>query len=392
MNINNQRSLTHSPLSIITNLSTPVLAILTIDDQKRGFLGNRSNFIDIIRTGRNMGFIVYVLTVKKLSLHHTHLQGYIYSEATRKWELQLLPFPDVIYNRIPQREHERLPLVRAKLKACRQHPQLSMFNPNYFNKWHLFKWLRGSRKTLKHIPKTKRLDTLNNLKLMLTEHDHVYLKPVSGKAGQGIMTVTYLSKKPLPYRLKIQQNRRSSTYHCANLPKLWQRIQQQRKKEPYIVQQAIKLASYNERKYDLRALVQKNKFGKWELSGLGARVAGAYSITTHVPRGGTIEEPAKLLRSTFNEQQSNEILHNATSMATIIAKQIERGSKQTLGEMSMDLGVDKSGKLWVFEANAKPMKFDEPHIRQKSLERIFQYAHYLMHKKKTNAVETAAQN
>ncbi|MFD2116544.1 YheC/YheD family protein [Paenibacillus yanchengensis] len=389
MNINNQRLLTSSPKAVITSLTTPVLAILTIDDQKRAFLGNRSNFIDIIRTGNSMGFIVYVLTIKKLLLNRTHLQGYVYLEETGKWQQELLPFPDVIYNRIPQREHERLPLVRAKLKACRRHPKLSMFNPNYFNKWHLFKWLRESRKTLRHIPATRRLNSVDNLKLMLAEHDHLYLKPVSGKAGQGIMTVTYIAKKSLPYRLQIQQNKRSSTYHCSTLAKLWIRIQQQRTKEPYIVQQAIKLAAYHDRKYDLRALVQKNRHGHWELSGLGARVAGAYSITTHVPRGGKIEEPEKLLRFTFNEQRSGEILNNARNITTVIARQIEKGSKQTLGEMSMDLGVDTDGKLWVFEANAKPMKFDEPHIRQKSLERIFQYAHYLMLKKKNTAEITA---
>lgn len=48
-----------------------------------------------------------------------------------------------------------------------------------------------------------------------------------------------------------------------------------------------------------------------------------------------------------------------------------------LGEMSMDLGVDEEGGLWFFEANSRPMKFDEPAIRKLSLERIFQYSHHL---------------
>jgi len=54
--------------------------------------------------------------------------------------------------------------------------------------------------------------------------------------------------------------------------------------------------------------------------------------------------------------------------------------------MSMDLGVDKQGNIWFFEANSKPMKFDEPHIRQKSLERIFQYSRFLLRQKKKKAV------
>lgn len=48
-----------------------------------------------------------------------------------------------------------------------------------------------------------------------------------------------------------------------------------------------------------------------------------------------------------------------------------------LGEMSMDLGVDENGGLWFFEANSRPMKFDEPAIRKLSLERIFHYGQHL---------------
>jgi len=237
------------------------------------------------------------------------------------------------------------------------------------------------------IPNTRRLVSVEGLDKMLQKHENLYLKPVSGKAGNGIMTVSHQAEKKLPYRLKIQQNKKSSTYYCASMKKLWTRIQNQRKKEMYIMQQGIELASYQDRNYDLRVLVQKNKTGIWELSGLGARLAGERSITTHVPRGGRIEEPEKLLRYSFTEEHSDQILTSVKQNALRLARQIERGSRQRLGEMSMDLGVDVTGGIWVFEANAKPMKFDEPHIRQKSLERIFHYSHYLMNKKKKELEE-----
>ncbi len=55
-------------------------------------------------------------------------------------------------------------------------------------------------------------------------------------------------------------------------------------------------AGYVERRpFDLRVLVQKNSKGQWDITGVGARVAGSSSITTHVPRGGSIEDPEKLL-------------------------------------------------------------------------------------------------
>src|SRR5687767_9564333 len=80
-----------------------VLAILTMDDEINLFRGNRSNFIDLIKTGQSMGFIVYVLTVKDLLFTRNSLIGFVYNEDDDSWQQRLLPFPEIIYNRIPQR-------------------------------------------------------------------------------------------------------------------------------------------------------------------------------------------------------------------------------------------------------------------------------------------------
>lgn len=362
-----------------------VLAILTIDDDSQLFRGNRSNFADLIRTGQSMGFIVYVVTTKNLNLTKNIIKGFVYDDESGNWLQRLLPFPDIIYNRIPQREDEMLPAVRQKIAACHKHPRVKLFNPSFFNKWDLFEWLRLSKKTKPYIPTTRKLITVTGLGRMMRKHSYLYLKPESGKAGKGIMTIKVQEEKQMPYRLKIQENKKSVTYNCANINKLWSRIQKQSGDEAYIAQQGINLASFNDRSFDLRALVQKNQRGQWDITGIGARIAGLSSITTHVPRGGMIEDPEKLLVHSFNEEQARKLLIQAKNTAVLIAKQIERASGQLLGEMSMDLGVDSNGNMWFFEANSKPMKFDEPHIRQKSLERIFHYGAYLAKTKSEKA-------
>ncbi|MCR2802548.1 YheC/YheD family endospore coat-associated protein [Paenibacillus soyae] len=380
----------NEPIQEIKQLKEPmkktlVLAILTTEDPDGDFRGNRSNFADLIRTGQTMGFLVYVLTVSNLLFRRKMLRGYVYHAESKKWQRKLMPFPDIIYNRIPHREDEMQPAVRQKINACRKHPRVMLFNPSFFNKWDLFEWLKKSRNTKPFIPTTRKLMNVSSLNRLMRKHPYLYLKPVSGKAGKGIMTVRLHGGKSLPYRLKIQENRSSSTYNCSSLEKLWARIQKESGGEAYIAQQGIQLASVNERRFDLRALVQKNRRGYWELTGLGARLAGESSITTHVPRGGRIEDPEKLLTYSFGAEQAHKLLHKAKTTVLLIAKQIERASGQRLGEMSMDLGVDHNGNLWFFEANSKPMKFDEPHIRQKSLERIFQYGSYLARKKTRRA-------
>lgn len=363
----------------ITNNSR-VLAILSSIDTQGKLRGNHKNFIDIIQVGTQMGFTVYVLPIERLSLRKTLQRGFVYSPLNNKWESRLMPFPAIVYNRIPNRELERSETIRKKLHACINDHRISLFNPSFFNKWELFKWLKQTATCKKYLPRTVRLSNAKVLSKMLELHPYVYLKPESGKAGKGIMTVSYHPDTNLPYRLHIQKQASSTSYNSFNYQKLWSRISQEIEKLPYIVQQGIQLATYKDRKFDLRVLVQKNSSGVWEMTGLGARVAGSSSITTHVPRGGHIDEPLKLLTSAFSMVEAHTILENVAAATVSIASQIEKQSKHKLAEMSMDIGVDQQGQVWFFEANSKPMKFDEPHIRQKSLQRIFHYSLYLLNK------------
>lgn len=186
----------------------------------------------------------------------------------------------------------------------------------------------------------------------------------------------------LPFQLNIQDNKKTQIFKYAKLSKLKIKLNQFVGLEEYIAQQGIELAKNHRRPFDLRVLVQKNRKGKWAVSGIGARVAGETSITTHVPRGGSIDDPRKLLIAAFGREMASRVLYRARKASLCIAKQIEQASGIMLGEMSMDLGVDHRSRIWFFEANSKPMKFDEPHIRKKSLERIIQYSIYLAKNKK----------
>ncbi|MNJ47529.1 Endospore coat-associated protein YheD [compost metagenome] len=213
---------------------------------------------------------------------------------------------------------------------------------------------------------------------MLKQYRGLYLKPESGKAGKGIMLLQWEETSPRPYCLIIQgQHHKNIIYRTASLPKLWRRIRKETGTCAYIMQEAIELSTYRNRHFDLRVLVQKTGRGNFMITGIGARVAGLKRITTHVPQGGSIEEPEKLLLSSFGQEMTALLMNKLKSSAILIAKQLEKSCGYMLGEMSMDLGIDRNGKLWFFEANAKPMKFDEPHIRKKSLERVIQYSQYL---------------
>ena len=197
----------------------------------------------------------------------------------------------------------------------------------------------------------------------------------------GIMRIRRQPNKRLRYSIDVQEKLGNHVYQYPSILKLKEKIREFSENEDYIIQQGIRLAHLYNRPYDLRILMQKNGKGKWAITGIGARLAGVMSITTHVPRGGTIENPRRLLIASFNEAHARRIMERVKKSSLIIANQIERGSETELGELSLDLGVDNKARLWFFEANSKPMRFDEPLIRKKSLERIIHYSNFLVKKR-----------
>jgi len=365
------------PTSNADKWGQPTIGILTVSDNGHFFRGNYPNFIDLIEIGQHLGVHVYVVTTDDLKLTEPMIPGFSYDFQRKTWVREYLPLPQVLYNRVPSRSLEMQPQVQQKIKSCLRNKRIKLFNPSFFNKWTLFEWLSDAQETKRFIPVTQQLTSPGELEMMLRRCPIIFLKPVRGKAGKGIMRIERRPSQiayPL-YRLTIQNNKQTQQSLHTSIAALWNKIQSFRiLQEDYIMQQGIDLVRYKDRPYDLRVLIQKVSKNEWSVTGIGARLAGASSITTHVPRGGSIEDPEKLLTSTFGPLRAKQILIKAKQTALFLARHIEKKSGHMLGEMSMDLGISTTGRPWFFEANSKPMKFDEPHIRNKSLERLILYS------------------
>ena len=112
--------------------------------------------------------------------------------------------------------------------------------------------------------------------------------------------------------LNIQSGKAPKTYRFRSIKRLKHKLHTMIGKERYIVQQGILLCRIIEKRpFDLRVLVQKNERGVWSLTGIGARSPAAKSITTHVPRGGSIDDPKKLL-SAYSVEEAERILRRVS--------------------------------------------------------------------------------
>jgi len=355
-----------------TTKSGPLIGILTTANRRGGFSGNRQNFQALSIASYRLGGVVFVFTPEGIDDKRQCIHGFRYLPQKHRWIKVQMPFPDVVYNRIPRRADEQKPHVRQAMGRLQQQYRIPIFNPSFFNKWDLYQWLQEDPELNRFLPETGRF-TFPFLREMARRHDAVYLKPVHGKAG-----IHFVKIEPACEGIKLthQLYGRRKQHIFPDWDALRRHWLAYMPRRAYIVQQAIPLATYQGRPFDLRLLVQKNRYGQWAISGIGARLAGQHAITTHVPQGGTIIPPERALNAYLGPQQTQAILDHVRQLALRIARALETRCG-LLGELSMDIGIDRFGKVWFFEANAKPMKFDEPHIRKTSIRRFFEYCHYL---------------
>lgn len=349
----------------------PLIGILTVGDGV-AFFGNRENFKDIFLSGKKWGALVYVFTPNGINWERKRIRGYLYDERQNQWQDVTLPFPHVVYNRIPSRKAEQRPAVRKALDRFNNMPNVTLFNRCFFDKQELFKILEAYPQVQPFLPDTKKLDTLPSFRSFCSEHRFVYLKPVRGKAGEGIMRLEYRNDA---WRLQRLKEQRAITRSFSSLDAVWKHVKGHVRQKKYIMQKGIKRARYNGKPFDVRVLVQKNGSGEWGVTGVGIRRSGSQNITTHVPRGGSIHSLTTVLQDLFNldpKKVETMIHHTALTIARALNEEIT-----DLAEMSMDLGLTEDGRLWFFEANAKPEKFDEPSIRRLSLSNLIQYAQYV---------------
>ncbi len=378
INKNNYSNRSFIPVQLIQEKGSfklgPSLGIMTTNGAN-GFRGNKKNFIDIINTGRKSGVFTFVFPIESLNLKSNTVTGYLYYPSTKKWVAKQLPLPDVIYNRIANRQEEEKTIVINHINSLKE-IGVPLFNLKYFDKLSLNNWIKDSNELKGIIPETTALrpDTLEDF---LGKYPIIYIKPVHGKAGIGFIRVD--KKADNRYLITYQTKGIAYVKEYNHQNQLWSTVNSFTAGKEYIIQQGIALRRFNGNPFDIRVLAQKNSVGVWGVTGIGIRVAGTGSITTHVPQGGNIQSFDIVFKQAFGPKKGEWKMRIKT-LVIKIANQIEKQHNHPLGELSMDLGLDEKNKLWFFEANSKPMKFDEPAIRKRSLLRLMQFTQYLFMK------------
>lgn len=347
----------------------PIIGIVTLfRPTKKGLVGSQiPTYIEVMRRVREAGGFAFMFRPAAITRGARRLRGW--TRIRRRWVPCRMPTPDVVYNRVQSRPAERRMRSRGLLRRL-QNAGAIVFNPHYLNKWTVHRQLVQDPEVRPFLPETRRYRSSQDAAVLLNRYGRIFLKPSGGSLGLGAVQVVRGKGGTLSYRMNTMSGR--STRGSLRTIRQLSRVLPPRR--DYLVQRGIRLARVSGRAYDVRALVQKDADGAWHFTGAAARIAGRGRITTHVPRGGSRRPLKQVLLETFGAERIQEITDKLHEACLKAAQGLERATGRMFGELSLDVGIDRDGEVWILEMNAKPFRFDETHLRLRAQQRLVRFA------------------
>lgn len=324
------------------------------------------------------GAFVYFFTPNHIGESVDVVRGWIY--AGGGWKESVMPAPDIVNNRLTTRKLENSEVVQHFLKETKLYHSTIAFNEKFLDKTEVFDALKQDANLIRYLPESHLLRSFATLRAMCGKHSTVFLKPVRGSLGKGIIRISRLGDS---YQAQYATSAGSRKVTYANLTKLYASISVKMKTVRYQIQQGLQLIEVAKRPVDFRALVQKNAAGKWIITSIVARTAGSQHFVSNLARGGTLSTvSAAVTKSNLNSGISRlETAGKLRSAALQIARGIDEHIPAHFGELGIDLALDTSGRVWLLEVNSKPSKNDNTPLNEgkirPSVRMMIQYARFL---------------
>lgn len=321
----------------------------------------------------------YIFSIEEIIWPESLVRGCHRDPESGSWTSSLFPLPDVVYDRATYPEEERPGAKEARSRLKSINGVKFINSKPYFAKWQTYRVLSSDKATVSCLPETILYDGPGSVVSMLEKYASVYVKSNYGSLGQEV--------------IRIQKSAESGSYWCvfmkgerfvqklaAGLDGINKVVREVNPKARFVVQQGIEVCTCDDRPFDIRVLLQKDGTGEWVVTAVVARVAQAGGAVTNVGAGGTVKYPEDLLVHWFGGR-SGEIVRDIKHLAIQVGSCLDARYGPS-GELGLDVGVDKSGGIWLFEVNSKPAKstvraLGDRDIIDKAYRLPIEYARYL---------------
>ena len=195
----------------------------------------------------------------------------------------------------------------------------------------------------------------SSLSKFVDQHSFVFLKPVRGSKGDGIVEIrkdagTYV----ISYQIKKLNVWHERRIHCPedslvkNVHLAFEELKQDDKE--YLVQKGVPVLLFNRMRTDFRVSTHRTGTGEAEVVALIVRLGG------NISQAGQIASAEEVLAN-FEEQlgfSSEDLERKIDTLALLVFRAIEEKAGLPIGELGLDFVISEQGEVYIIEANDKP--------------------------------------
>lgn len=302
----------------------------------------------------------YFFSVNDVDWSNNKVKGVTFIPEINKYEYCWLPLPNVIYDRGVQFSSEEKPLVKDLRRKFRKSSSIKLINRlTTLGKLEVCEALTKYPRTKKYVPETCIYNHFNDALRMLDKHNLIFIKSYYGTQGKEVLSIEKLSNS---YKLNYFENG-AKELTLSNINEVHLFIANFTLNKKFVIQQGIRLLTHKGRNMDLRIFIMKNDRGTWESIFKGTRLAKGHFTITNTCTGGDYAIYEQIYPQLKAEHKSLNIpTAKILDQVTIMLAQYIEKELGSFGEIGMDIGIDSNGRIWIFEANAKPDKELDPKL------------------------------
>ena len=270
------------------------------------------------------------------------IYGLYFNYGIQRWQYGKLPLPSVVYRRgfISNNNF---------VNKCNDLLNWKIFNEVRFDKWQFYNQLKENNILQQYLPDTALL-TVDNLSKFLNKYSKVILKPTKLSRGRGISILT----SGCDGNLKVHDYRRFSDFKIPTSQLADYLYEGKYLQCDYIIQRFLDVPRINGSPWDIRVVMQKNRWKRWVCNGIECRLAGAGKLITNISSGGRALELNEVLQLAFGtEIDPIQVGKDIGSISMEFCEMMDRTGFR-FAEFGLDLAIDQKLHYWFIEANVRP--------------------------------------
>lgn len=321
----------------------PNIGLLFSEQDKRLTTSRLKKLMIYLRDYSKLHGAIIVFALDHVDMKSQRIEGHCYNPIKNSWQRGVFPYPSSIYRSIGLDEKWKNHFLSVIGD--------NVFNSHYFSKWEMYQWFSKDSEINPSIPYTVLYKSPQNVLDLLEMFRTIYIKPVLGLRGQGIVQV---SKENNTIVFKYREGGVNGKNSFENLSEVNEYIEKRFHHGKYLIQQGLDLMEYQGRIIDFRCVMQKNQSNRWVCNTIFGRQGDQGSIVSNISNGGVAFTAVDILEKVFPSSKENILdWKEKIESFAIGACNVLNEYGINCGNLGLDIGIDKQRRIWLIEINSR---------------------------------------